>query len=93
MTFENLISLYEEAIERHKRPPIDVVLSLLLGEESRQSNLKEHYELNKTDAYTFHKAFRQTDVCEDSFAIWKLMESSDIFFSVFMKNLPNQQVE
>ena len=85
--FVNLIVLYEAAIEKHRRPVIDVVLSQLLTDDIRYTSIKKHYERTSTDAYEFHKAFRQTDVCADSYAIWKLMEGSDIFMSVYVKNL------
>lgn len=83
MNFKKLLEAYDEAIEKHERPTIDVVLILLLKDEDRESDLTAHYIQFQKDAYTFHKGFRTWDVCSDSFAIWKLMSESNIFFSVF----------
>ena len=48
--------------------------------------LKRHEEkLPALDGY-FHKAFRQIDVCDtahDDMAIWHLLQSSHLFWSVF----------
>lgn len=50
--------------------------------------LKRHEEkLPALDGY-FHKAFRQTDVCgtaHDDMAIWHLLQSSNLFWSVFQQ--------